>query len=119
MVWDPKRIRPQSWADVAEFYRRIGERNDEFRPMEALATHIAAQPYAASLQAATSGTALLVARQGVTQWVEEGLRLDVDFVGGIRFVREGARPGKPETFRSEPEGIVDAFERFLARAGWG
>jgi hypothetical protein len=119
MVWDPKRISRQSWGDVTEYYRRIGERNYEFRPMHALAAHVAERPYAASIEAATSGTALFVAPPGTTQWVEEGLRIDVDFVGGIRFVREGRRPAKPDTFRAEPEGIVEAFEGFLRRAGWG
>jgi hypothetical protein len=119
MVWDPKRISPQSWADVAEFYVRIAARNYEFRPMQLLALHVGSQPYAGALSAATSGTALFVAPAGVTDWVGEGLRVDVDFTGAIRFVREGRGARKSDMFRADSERITDAFDGFLRRSGWG
>jgi hypothetical protein len=119
MVFDPARISPQrTWSDVTAFYRHIEERNDDFRPLRALAERIASQPYADRIFAATSGTALFVAPRPDAAWADEALRIDVDLGGSIRFVFRGRPPAKPESFSAETPTIVGAFERFLDRAGW-
>jgi hypothetical protein len=118
MVWNPARITPRPWPHVIEFYRRIEDRNHEFSPMRVLAEHVASRPYAASVFAATSGTALLVAARADANWAREGLRIDVDLVGTIRFVLEGRLPARPSVFRSETQNIVSAFEGFLHKAKW-
>jgi hypothetical protein len=112
MVWDPARIVPRPWEDVVELYRQLAERNEDFRPLLRLVEHVASQPYARSIFAATSGTALLVARQAAVDWAADAVRIDVDLSGAIRFARP-EKLVKPTTFECEAEKIVDAFERYL------
>jgi hypothetical protein len=122
MVWDPKRIKPQSWADVVAFYQHIEDRNDDFRPLRALAEHVAAQPYAASLSAAVSGTSLLVTRRAGADWARDSLRIDVGLSASIRFVvprRGAARPTTLETENPTIPAVVATFEKILAKADWG
>jgi hypothetical protein len=122
MVWDPKRITPKDWADVVGFYRHFEDRNDDFRPLRALAEHIAAQPYAASLSAAVSGTALLVTRRAGADWAQDSLRIDVGLSGSIRFVVHRRGAAKPTTLETESQtvpALVAAFDRFLAKDDWG
>jgi hypothetical protein len=118
MVWDPARIEPKPWEKVIEFYRHVAERNDDFRPMRRLVEHAASQPYAPSLFAATSGTALLVARDALGDWRREALRIDVALAGSIRFAHHEKRHVKPATFECEGTRIVEEFERFLRSAAW-
>jgi hypothetical protein len=113
MVWDPARIVPRPWEDVVEFYRPLAERNDDFRPLLRLVEHVASRPYARSIFAATSGTALLVAREAAVDWAADALRIDIGLSGAIRFARPGKRPAKPTTFECEAEKIVETFERSL------
>jgi hypothetical protein len=113
MVWDPARIVARPWEDVVEFYRQLAERNDDFRPLLRLVEHVASQPYGRTIYAATSGTALLVARQAAVDWAADALRIDIDLGGAIRFARPEKRLGKPTTFECEAEKIVEALERYL------
>jgi hypothetical protein len=113
MVWDPARIVPRPWAGVVEFYLQIAERNDDFRPLLRLVEHVASQPYARSIFAATSGTALLVARQEAVDWAADALRIDIDLSGAIRFARPAKGLGKPTTFECEAGKIVETLERYL------
>src|SRR5271169_4058744 len=85
MVWDPARITPKPWQGVLEFYRYVEERDDDFRPLRRLVEHVVSRPYAASIAAATSGTALLVAPRVQVDWALEAMRIDVDLSGSIRF----------------------------------
>lgn len=122
MVWDPKRIEPRSWADVVAFYRYIEERNDDFRPLRALAEHIAAQAYAASLSAGVSGTALLVTRREGADWTQESLRIDVGLSASVRFVVHRRGADKPAAFETESptvRSLVAAFEEIITKAEWG
>jgi hypothetical protein len=113
MVWDPARIVPRPWEDVVELYRQLAERNDDFRPLLRLVKHVASQPYARSIFAATSGTALLVARRAAVDWAADALRIDVDLSGAIRFARPEKQLVKPTTFECEAEKMVEALERYL------
>jgi hypothetical protein len=113
MVWDPARIVPRPWEDVVELYRRLAERNEDFRPLLRLVEHVASQPYARSIFAATSGTALFVARQAAVDWAADALRIDIDLSGAIRFALPEKRLVKPTTFECEAERLVDALERYL------
>ncbi len=113
MVWDPARIAPRPWEGVLELYRQLAERNDDFRPLLRLVEHVASQAYARSIFAATSGTALLVARQAAVDWASDALRVDIDLGGTIRFALPVKRLVKPATVECEPEKIVEAFERCL------
>jgi hypothetical protein len=122
MVWDPKRITPKGWADVVAFYRHIEDRNDDFRPLRALAEHVAKQAYAASLSAAVSGTALLVTRRAGADWAQDSLRIDVGLSGSIRLVvqrRGAAKPTIVETESQTVPALVAAFEGILAKTDWG
>jgi hypothetical protein len=122
MVWDPKRIKPQSWGEVIAFYRHIEDRNDDFRPLRALVEHIAAQGYASSLSAAVSGTSLLIARSPGADWARDGLRIDVGLSASIRFVVQRRGEAKPTTLETENPtvpALVTTFERFLEKADWG
>ena len=118
MVWDPSRVTPKPWASVRGFFHRLAERNDDFRPMLHLVEHIASQGYAASMSAATSGTALLVARQAEGDWTLDALRVDVGLSASIRFTLPREHRVKPTTFECEGKTIVQAFERFLHSAKW-
>jgi uncharacterized protein (DUF2236 family) len=119
MVWDPKRIKPRSWAEVIAFYRDLEDRNDDFRPLRALVEHIAAQRYASSLSAAISGTALLITRSAGADWARDGLRIDVSLSGSIRFVappRGDARSTTLETENPTLGALVATFEGILEKA---
>jgi hypothetical protein len=118
MVWDPNRITPAPWAAVLAAYRRIEERNDDFRPLTRLVEHVLAAPYAPSIFAATSGTALLVARQEDADWALDALRIDVDLSGSVRFVLPKKRAPRAPTYSDDGAKIVPAFESFLRDAGW-
>jgi hypothetical protein len=118
MVWDPTRITPRSWADVVQLYRRLEDRNADFRPMRVLAEHVASGPHAARVFAATSGTALLVAARSDARWAQDALRVDVHLDATIRFVAHRPSPARPAAFGCEAENIVDAFEGFLRKAAW-
>ncbi len=117
MVWDPARITPQPWPSVSAFYRYIEDRNKDFGPLLRLVDHVASRPYAASIAAATSGTALLVAPLGETDWVRRALRVDVDLGGSIRFTLPSATDARPASFECEGD-IVVAFEARLRKWGW-
>jgi hypothetical protein len=122
MVWDPKRIRPQSWAEVIAFYRHIEDRNDDFRPLRALVEHIAAQGYASSLFTAVSGTALLITRSAAADWARDGLRIDVGLSASVRFVVQRRGDAKPTTLETENPtvpALVTTFERILEQVDWG
>jgi hypothetical protein len=118
MVWDPARITPNSWANVLLFYRHLEERNDDFRPLGHLVEHVASRPYASSIVAATSGTALLVARNAQADWTHEAVRIDVDLSGAIRFALPEKRLVKATTFQCDGKKIVGTFESFLRKAAW-
>ena len=119
MVWDPARITPRPWPGVIEFYRRIEDRNAEFRPMRLLAEHVASQPYAGSIFGATSGTALLVTAHAGADWMKHGVRIDLDLVGTICFVLQEHRGARPHVIlRSETDNVVASFEGFLRKARW-
>jgi hypothetical protein len=118
MVWDPARVTPKPWGSVRGFFRRLADRNDDFLPMLNLAEHVAFQAYATSIFAATSGTALLIARVAEGDWTLDALRVDVGLSGCIRFTFPPRRLGKPTTFECEGKTIVEAFERFLRSAKW-
>lgn len=118
MVWDPTRIAPKPWPIVLELYRHLEDRNDDFRPLRRLVEHVASSPYASSIFAASSGTALLVAREAEADWTHDALRVDVGLSGSIRFSLPPGRAGKPVTFECEGEKIIEAFERRLRDAGW-
>jgi hypothetical protein len=113
MVWDPARIVPRPWEDVVQLYFQMAERNDDFRPLLRLVEHVSSRPYARSIFAATSGTALLVARQAAVDWAGEALRIDIDLGGAVRFTRPGKGLAKPTTFECEAGKIVEALERYL------
>jgi hypothetical protein len=122
MVWDPKRIRPQSWSEVIAFYRGIEDRNDDFRPLRGLVEHIAAQGYASSLSPAVSGTALLITRGAGADWARDGLRIDVGLSASIRFVVQRRGEAKPTTLEIENTtvpALVTTFEGLLQKADWG
>jgi hypothetical protein len=113
MVWDPKRISRVSWAEAAAFYRNLVDRNSEFEPLRALVEHLVAQPWAVSLGAATSGTALLIAPLDTGDWATSSVRIDVSLSGGVHLVP----PGRPS--QSPAEGFLPkALERVLREAGW-
>jgi hypothetical protein len=118
MVWDPARVTPKPWESVREFFRNLAERNDDFLPMLNLVEHVASQAYATSIFAATSGTALLIAREAEGNWTHDALRVDVGLSGSIRFTLPQRRIGKATTFECEGKTIVDAFGRFLRSATW-
>lgn len=113
MVWDPKRIARVSWAEAAAFYRNLEGRNAEFAPLRALVEHLGSAPWGATLGAATSGTALLVAPLDTVDWAGASLRVDVALSGGVQLVPAG-RPSL-----SPPDGsLLKAFERAAREAGW-
>jgi hypothetical protein len=113
MVWDPKRIARASWAEAAAFYRNLEDRNAEFEPLRALVEHVGAQPWIASLGAATSGTALLVAPRDTVDWGASCLRVDVGLGGHVQLVPAG-RPSL-----SPADGLLaKTFERIVREAGW-
>jgi hypothetical protein len=113
MVWDPKRIARVSWAEAAAFYRNLEDRNAEFEPLRTLVEHIGAQPCAASLGAATSGTALLVAPSDTVERATASLRVDVGLDGRVQLVpARGPRLSPADGF------LVKVFERFVREAGW-
>ncbi len=117
MVWDPRRITRRSWAEVAAFYRNLEDRNSDFRPLRELAEHAGAQPYASALGAATSGTALLVARADALQWAVEALRVDIDMSGAVQLTVPTQGSGKPAT-RTLAGSLPAALERQARAAGW-
>ncbi len=122
MVWDPKRIKPQSWDEVIAFYRHLEDRNDDFRPLRALVEHVAAQPYASALSAAVSGTALLVTRRAGADFARDGLRIDVGLSASIRFVRPRRGDARPTTIEIEnptARTLATTFERLLENGDWG
>jgi len=118
MVWDPARVTPKPWESVREFFRNLAGRNDDFLPMLNLVDHVASQAYATSIFAATSGTALLIAREAEGDWTHDALRVDVGLSGSIRFTLPQRRAGKPTIFECEGKTIVEAFDRFLRSATW-
>lgn len=113
MVWDPKRITRVSWAEAAAFYRNLEDRNAEFEPLRALVEHVGVQPWAASLGAATSGTALLVAPLDTVEWPTSAVRIDVGLGGQVQLVA----PGRP-TLSPAEGSLAGAFERAVREAGW-
>ena len=118
MVWDAARITPSSWANILEYYRYVEERNDDFRPLGHLVEHVAAQPYAATLAGATSGTALLVAPHAQADWTHDAVRIDVD----SRAARSGCRlpgrgPSSRRSFACEGPRIVGSSRPSSARRG--
>ncbi len=115
MVRDPSRIVPRPWDGVLALYQHLAERNDDFRPLLGLVEHVASQAYATSTFAATSGTALLVARQPAVDWATEALRVDVALGGTIRFAMPDKRLGKPTTLECDAAKIVETFERCLGQ----
>ena len=120
MVWDPTRISPRSWTEVVAFYRNLEDRNDDFRPLRELAQQVLARPYASSIGAATSGTALLVTPRAVALLpsaaaATEALRLDVDMSGSVRL----SAPASEARSAAVVEGaLMESFERVLRKAGW-
>jgi hypothetical protein len=113
MVWDPKRIARVSWAEAASFYRNLVDRNAEFEPLRALVEHVGSGPWAASLGAATSGTALLVAPLDTVDWAKSSVRVDVGLGGSVLLVP----PGRPSL--SPAEGLlVKTFERVVRESSW-
>jgi hypothetical protein len=124
MVWEATRVAAKSWAEVVAFYRGLEDRNDDFRPLRELAEHVAAQGYAASIVAATSGTALLVAAAsggpvGVRQPATEALRVDVDLSGSVRlFVPAGVQRNSRAATLVVDGVVIGSFERFLGDAMW-
>jgi len=86
--------------------------------MQVLAQHIASGPHACALSGATSGTALLVAPHGVDR-ASGALRIDVDFAGTIRFVRQGRPPAKPSVTQHSTPFLIAAFDAFVRRSEWG
>jgi hypothetical protein len=113
MVWDPKRITRASWAEAAAFYRSLEDRNAELEPLRALVEYLGSAPWAASLGAATSGTALLVAPLDTVDWATSSVRVDISLGGSVLLVPAG-RPSL-----SPAEGLlVKAFERVVREAGW-
>jgi hypothetical protein len=122
MVWDPKRINPQSWGEVVAFYRGIEDRNSDFRPLRALSEHISRQGYVSSLFAAVSGTSLLVTRHKGADWARDGLRIDVGLSASIRFVVQRRGEPKPTTLETDDPSVVAlvvTFERLLEKDDWG
>src|SRR5689334_15142636 len=113
MVWDPKRIARVSWAEAAAFYRNLEDRNTEFQPLRALVDDIGVQPWAASLGAATSGTALLVAPLDTTEWAASCVRVDVALGGSVQLTA----PGRP-SFTPADGFLTKAFERIVREVGW-
>jgi hypothetical protein len=118
MVWDPAQITPRPWASAVEYYRGLEQRNRDFSMLREMCAHIAAQTYAGSIAGATSGTALLIARQVPADWSHEALRVDVNLAGAIRFTRPEKRPVRPSIFEREGKNAVSALEGFLHDAGW-
>jgi hypothetical protein len=118
MVWDPARITPRSWAEIAGAYLGLEDRNPDFEPMRRLAEHISSQPYAASLAGATSGTALFVAPRAIASWAKDALRVDVDLSGELRLTAPGSPPGKGGGIPCDSAKIVATFEAQLRKAGW-
>lgn len=116
MVWDPARITPRSWAEVVAVYRGLEDRNPDFQPMRRLVEHVAAQPYAASIFAATSGTALFVAPRAGAEWAKEALRVDVDLGGEVRVASPGSAPGKGAGVACESARLVAVVEEQLRKA---
>jgi hypothetical protein len=113
MVWDPKRIARVSWAEAAAFYCNLQDRNSEFEPLRVLVEHLGSGPWAASLGAATSGTALLVAPLDTADWATSSVRVDIRLGGSVQLVP----PGRPAM--SPAEGLLaKAFERVVREAGW-
>ena len=117
MVWDPARITPKSWKDVHDFYVELEDRNHDFTPLRQLAAHVVAQPYAVSIGAATSGTALFVAPPPGGDWIRDALRIDLDLSGAIAFARPGSK-GKAASFACEDARVIPTFERLLRELSW-
>ena len=115
MVWDPARITTKSWANVVELYRHLSDRNEDFRPMRELVEHVASTAYEPPVFAATSGTALLVARDAYANWNDDALRIDVDLGGSIRFVLPRKGHGPPASFECDGRRIIQTFESHLPR----
>jgi hypothetical protein len=113
MVWDPKRVTRATWGDALAFYRNLEDRNPDFQPLRELVEHVGRQPYAASLGAATSGTALLVAPRDTVQWGESCLRVDIDLSGAVQLTKAGGK-----RFPPAERSLEAAFDRALAEAGW-
>jgi hypothetical protein len=116
MVWDPTRIEPRSWRDAHAFYAALEDRNHDFAPLRHLVAHVGAQAYARSLLGATSGTALLVAATGTSDWGREALRLDLALSGSIRILRPGAS-NKASTLVEDAK-VIRTFEQIVRKLGW-
>ena len=117
MIWDPSRIERKSWADVHAFYAALEDRNHDFAPLRVLAAHVRAQPYSSSLAVAVSGTSLLVAPKGHSDWPREAVRVDLDFGGVVRFDRPGAS-SKSGTLVHDDAKVIAHFERVLQELRW-
>ncbi|HSY25317.1 MAG TPA: hypothetical protein VK841_24495 [Polyangiaceae bacterium] len=117
MVWDPTRIEPKSWPEAHAFYAALEDRNHEFVPLRLLVDHLGAQAYARSIAGAVSGTSLLVAATGTSDWAREALRIDLGLSGAIRFARPGASI-KAHTVISDDARVIRACERILRELGW-
>jgi hypothetical protein len=122
MVWDARKITQRTWPEVVAFYRNLEDRNPDFQPLRELAEHVTAQPYASSIGAATSGTAVLVLP--VTGFERgdapvDALRLDVDLGGSARLVAPSSlrRATDPPTGVDHP-ALIKGFEGLLRKAGW-
>ncbi len=115
MVWDPKRITRKEWSEAALFFRNLEDRNSDFQPLRELVEHVALQRYAASLGAAVSGTALLVAPRDAVEWGASCLRIDVSLAGAVQLTAAGRPTSSPPPGRG---ALAAAFERAVRDAGW-
>jgi hypothetical protein len=118
MVWDPKSITPRHWGDVVQFFRGLEDRNADYAPLSALATHVAAQSYAAALWAATSGTSLLIARRSNIDWTREALRVDLTLASAVRFIPPAKGRSRPNAFECDGVRAVASLQRFLRERAW-
>ncbi len=117
MIWDPTRIEPKSWLEAEAFYAALEDRNHDFGALRWLVAHVRAQPYASSLASAISGTSLLVAPNGRSDWAREAVRVDLDFAGAVRFDRPGAS-SKFGSLVHEDAKVAGHFERLLQDLRW-
>jgi hypothetical protein len=112
MVWHPARVDLKDWVTALDFYRHLTDRNQDFRPLCDLVAHGGSQSYATSLSLATSGTALLVARERHPEWPRDALRIDVTLSGAVRFAFPRGRLAKPKLVDCQGPDVLRVFERF-------
>lgn len=116
-------VKSKPWADIAERYRSLSEKNAGFRSMQHLVEQIAASKYSSGLFAATSMQTLLIAQTPEFDRDREVLRVSLDvYRGELVFDLQEVNSNHPKykhwIRRCLPAEGFSRLERFLALKKW-